>query len=94
VDVQVLLPAALASANGGARRLSIGLPDRATVADLLSAVEAGNPLLGRRIRDETGSVRRYVNVYVDGEDIRHGAGTATPVADGSVVQILPCIAGG
>jgi molybdopterin converting factor small subunit len=58
------------------------------------ALAVEHPLLGRRIRDETGAVRRFVNVYVDGDDVRFGAGLATPVADGATVHVLPSIAGG
>jgi molybdopterin converting factor small subunit len=51
-------------------------------------------MLGRRIRDETGQVRRFVNVYVDGDDVRFNGGLATPVRDGAEVQVLPSVAGG
>ena len=62
--------------------------------DLLDALTAQPPTLGRRIRDETGRVRRFVNVYVDGEDVRWQDGLATAVPDGAVVQVLPSVAGG
>ena len=52
------------------------------------------PAVVRRIRDETGALRRFVNVYVDGEDVRHLDGTATPLRDGCLVQVLPSVAGG
>ena len=42
----------------------------------------------------TGAVRRFVNVYVDGDDVRYSGGLDTPVADGAVVQVLPSVAGG
>ena len=93
MTVQVLLPGVLASLAGGAKHLDVE-PQGETLADLLDALAAEHPLLGRRIRDETGQVRRFVNVYVDGDDVRFGAGLATPVADGAVVQVLPSIAGG
>jgi sulfur-carrier protein len=52
------------------------------------------PRLARRIRDESGAVRRYVNIYVDGEDCRRMGGLDTPVATGSEIQVLPSVAGG
>lgn len=52
------------------------------------------PRLERRIRDERGALRRYVNVYVDGEDCRSAAGLDTPVPQGAQVQVLPSVAGG
>ena len=51
-------------------------------------------MLARRIRDETGEVRRFVNVYVDGDDVRFEGGLAAEVRDGAEVQVLPSVAGG
>ena len=93
MTVQVLLPGALADLADGARHLDVE-PGGGTLADLLDAVAAVHPRLARRIRDETGAVRRFVNVYVDGEDVRFEGGLATSVADGAVVQVLPSVAGG
>ncbi len=50
--------------------------------------------LRERLCDEDGSLRRFVNVYVAGEDIRFGEALQTPVPDGAEVQILPAVAGG
>jgi sulfur-carrier protein len=47
-----------------------------------------------RMRDETGALRRHVNVFVDGEDVRRGAGLDTPVDGGAVVHVLPAVSGG
>ncbi len=93
MTVEVLLPGVLADLAGGSKHLNVDV-DGATVADLLDGLAAEHPLLARRIRDETGQVRRFVNVYVDGEDVRYQQGVATPVADGTVVQVLPSVAGG
>ncbi len=93
MSVQVVLPGVLASLAGGAKHLELQ-PEGATLADLLDALAAEHPMLARRIRDETGQVRRFVNVYVDGDDVRYQQGLATPVADGTVVQVLPSVAGG
>ncbi|TKJ25270.1 ubiquitin-like small modifier protein 1 [Blastococcus sp. CCUG 61487] len=93
MTVQVLLPGALAGLAGGARHLELQ-PDGGTLADVLDALAAEHPVLCRRIRDETGTVRRFVNVYVDGEDVRYAGGLRTPVTDGAEVQVLPSVAGG
>ncbi|RBY86805.1 MoaD/ThiS family protein [Blastococcus sp. TF02A-26] len=91
MTAEVVLPGVLADLAGGAKHLSV---DGGTVAEVLDRVAAEHPLLGRRIRDETGAVRRFVNVYVDGDDVRFGRGLDTPVSDGAVVQVLPSVAGG
>lgn len=91
--VRVVLPGVLADLAGGAKHLDVD-PAGSTLADLLDALTAQHTTLGRRIRDETGRVRRFVNVYVDGEDVRWQDGLATTVPDGAVVQVLPSVAGG
>jgi molybdopterin synthase sulfur carrier subunit len=93
VTVQVLLPGVLAALAGGAKHLDLQ-PAGGTLGDLLDALAAEHPLLGRRIRDETGQVRRFVNVYVDGDDVRFGGGLSAKVRDGAEVQVLPSVAGG
>jgi molybdopterin synthase sulfur carrier subunit len=93
VNVQVVLPGALSDLAGGTRHLDVH-PSGARLADLLDALAAQHPTLGRRIRDETGRVRRFVNVYVNGEDVRWQGGLDTTVRDGAVVQVLPSVAGG
>jgi molybdopterin synthase sulfur carrier subunit len=93
VSVQVLLPGVLADLAGGAKHLDVDVSG-GTVADLLDVLATEHPLLGRRNRDETGKVRRFVNVYVDGDDVRFQGGLATPVRDGAEVQVLPSVAGG
>jgi molybdopterin synthase sulfur carrier subunit len=93
MSVQVLLPGVLAALAGGAKHLDVE-PGGGTLADLLDALAAEHPLLSRRIRDETGQVRRFVNIYVDGEDVRFEGGLATKVCDGAEVHVLPSVAGG
>jgi molybdopterin converting factor small subunit len=87
------LPAVLADLAGGRRALTVA-PAPPTVAALLDALATDQPLVVRRIRDETGALRRFVNLYVDGEDVRHLDGLATPLADGATVHVLPSVAGG
>jgi molybdopterin synthase sulfur carrier subunit len=92
--VTVLVPGALRSETGGQGRLSIPVAAGGTLRQVLDAVAASHPRLARRIRDEQGVLRRYVNVYVDGEDCRRLADQDTPVAAGAEIQVLPSIAGG
>ena len=93
MGVEVVLPGVLADLAGGAKHLQVE-PVGGTLADLLDTLAAVHPTLARRIRDESGAVRRFVNVYVDGDDVRFSAGAQTPVHDGAVVQVLPSVAGG
>ncbi len=65
-----------------------------TVQDLLANLEKSYPGLKDRICDESGQIRRFVNVFVNGEDIRFKDGPNTSVQDGAEVSIIPAIAGG
>jgi molybdopterin synthase sulfur carrier subunit len=68
--------------------------DGATVQDLLNSLEKNYPGLKDRICDESGQIRRFVNVFVNGEDIRFKDGPKTAVSEGAEVSIIPAIAGG
>ena len=90
--VTVVLPGMLRADADGESKLSVSAG--ATLADVLAEIGARWPRLARRIMDEQGELRRYVNVYIDGEDCRDASGLATPVPDGAEIQVLPSVAGG
>ncbi|WP_346124885.1 MoaD/ThiS family protein [Micromonospora coerulea] len=85
-------PGPLRGEAGGAGRLTVAATG--TLRAVLDELGGTWPRLARRIRDERGELRRYVNVYVDGEDCRHVGGLETPVGDGAEVQVIPSVAGG
>ena len=89
--VKVKIPTQLRTAAGGESELQV---DGGTVGEVLDALFERHGELRDRLSDGDGGLRRFVNVYVDGEDIRFGDGLQTPVADGQEVQILPAVAGG
>lgn len=66
----------------------------ATVGEILRDLDARYPGLGERICDERGQVRRFVNIFLNDEDIRFLAEQQTPVKDGDELSIVPAIAGG
>ena len=66
----------------------------ATVGELIANLEAAHPGLRERICDDTGAVRRFVNIFVAAEDIRFLQNLDTPVKDADEVSIVPAIAGG
>lgn len=92
--VTVLLPGALASLAGGGRRVQVEVSSGAVLADVLDQLGSEHPLLERRIRDETGSLRRYVNVYLDGQDVRDLDAVATSVTPDAELQVVASVAGG
>jgi sulfur-carrier protein len=89
--VLVKIPTQLRAAAGGETETLI---DGATVHEVLEGLFERHDELRERLYDDTGSLRRFVNVYVAGEDIRFLDGLATPVADGAELTILPAVAGG
>jgi molybdopterin synthase sulfur carrier subunit len=66
----------------------------ATVEDIITSLETNYPGFKERVCDESGQIRRFINVFVNGEDIRFKEGAKTQVKDGSEVSIIPAIAGG
>ena len=89
--VTVKLPAQLRPVAGGAAEVPCA---GSSVGEVLDGLYAQHPELRERIAESGGELRRFVNVYKAGEDIRFLDGLATPVADGEELTILPAVAGG
>ncbi|MBS2963729.1 MoaD/ThiS family protein [Actinocrinis puniceicyclus] len=97
MDVTLHVPGALAGYAGGRRevRVALGAGELATtVSGVLDRVAAELPALERRIRDENAAIRRHVNVYVDGADIRTLSGAQTTVPAGGVIDVIAAVSGG
>ncbi|TWP52562.1 MoaD/ThiS family protein [Lentzea tibetensis] len=94
MKVSVLVPGVLRSAVGGASRLDVDVADPATLGAVLDSLAERYPALDRKLRDERATLRRYVNIYVDGEECRRLDGPATAVTPGAEIQIIPSVAGG
>lgn len=90
MSVVVKIPAQLRSATGGEGEIEV---EGSTVGEALDAVFDAHEGLKDRITEQ-GDLRRFVNVYVGGEDIRFKQGLDTSLADGIEVTILPAVAGG
>ena len=88
--VEVRIPTILRTFTGGAKAVT-GTGD--TLAAVIDDVDSRHPGLKDRIVDAS-SLRRFVNVYVNDEDVRFSGGLSAPVADGDVVVVLPAVAGG
>jgi molybdopterin converting factor small subunit len=88
----VLVPGVLRAEAGGQARLAVSAVG--SLGAVLDEVAGRWPRLERRIRDESGALRRYVNVYVDGVDCRGSDGLRAPVGADSEIQVIPSVAGG
>jgi MoaD family protein len=91
VSVEVKIPTMLRQHTGGEARLS---GEGETLRDLLGDLDSRHPGLLKRIVTEDGSLHRFVNVYLNDEDVRYLGSLETEVKDGDVVSILPAVAGG
>ena len=89
--VTVKIPPQLRTATGGE---SAPTADGGTVGEALGALYDRHGALRDRVADDGGQLRRFVNVFLDGEDIRFLDGLDTKVADGAELTILPAVAGG
>jgi molybdopterin converting factor small subunit len=87
----VRIPTQLRNLSGNAAEVEV---DGATVADVLKGLDAQHPGFGERLFDESGALRRFVNVFVSDEDIRFLQGLDTPLEATTVVSIVPAVAGG
>lgn len=88
--VEVSIPTILRSYTGGAKGVEAS---GSTLKAVIDDLEANHPGIAERLVDEAG-LRRFVNVYLNDEDVRFLAGLDTEVADGDSVTILPAVAGG
>ncbi len=91
MSVTVRIPTPLRQLTGGASEVTVPGGDVQTV---IKAVDSEHPGIAARVLDETGALRRFVNVYVGDDDVRFLSGLATLVTDGTTVSIIPAVAGG
>ncbi len=87
----VRIPTQLRSLTGGQGTVEA---EGSTVGEVLKAVDAAHPGLAERLFDESGGLRRFVNVFVGDEDVRFLEGLDTPVTEGATVSVVPAVAGG
>ncbi len=93
ITLLFVVPGHLREFAGGRRDIRVQ-GSAATLADALSLLCTECPGIRDRIMTERGIVRPHINIFVDGENIRHASGLATPVSDGSEIMILPAVSGG
>jgi molybdopterin synthase sulfur carrier subunit len=89
--VKVRIPTPLLSLTGGKKEVTA---EGATLKELVEDLERRYPGLKERLCDEDGNLRRFINFFVNDEDIRFLQGEETPLKEGDVVSIVPAIAGG
>ena len=89
--VTVRIPTTLRPLSGGASTVEV---DAGSLSDVIKALDAAHPGFADRLLDDEGNLRRFVNVFVDDDDVRYLDGLGTNVPDGQTVSIIPAVAGG
>lgn len=91
MSVKVRIPTPLRGLTG---EQDVVAGEEGTLAICIDGLETSFPGIKERICDETGELRRFVNVYVNGEDVRFMEGLDSPLKAGDEVSIVPAVAGG
>ncbi|MCX7759852.1 MAG: MoaD/ThiS family protein [Hydrogenothermaceae bacterium] len=89
--ITVRIPTALRRITQGQGEVTV---EASTIGELIDALEREFPGIKERLVDENGEIRKFVNFFVNDEDIRFLQGRDTPIKDGDTVAIIPAIAGG
>jgi molybdopterin synthase sulfur carrier subunit len=89
--VTVRIPTTLRPLSGGTKLVDV---PSGTLSEVIAGLEAAHPGFADRLLDEQGGLRKFVNVFVDDDDVRYLQGLDTTVADGLTVSIIPAVAGG
>jgi molybdopterin synthase sulfur carrier subunit len=89
--VTVRIPTTLRPMAGGNSQVQV---EGATLAEVIDALETAHPGFKDRLLDESGAMRKFVNIFVADDDVRYLEGLATAVPAGETVSIIPAVAGG
>jgi molybdopterin synthase sulfur carrier subunit len=91
MSVTIRVPPVFRTMTSGSAQVDV---EGATISEVLSALESQHPGFSDKLFDDSGSLVRYVNVFVDDDDVRFMDGLETPVPDGATVSIMQAVAGG
>jgi molybdopterin synthase sulfur carrier subunit len=91
MSLRVVIPTPLRKHTAGAEVVEV---DAGTIKEVIERLETKHPGIRNSICDATGELRRFINIYVDGEDVRFLDNLSTPAKDGSEIAIVPAISGG
>ncbi len=91
MTVRVRIPTPLRQATDGVAELAL---EAATVGSVIEDLETRYPGIRGRLRDDSGALRRFVNIYVNGEEVRFHDGLQTSLRSGDELSIVPAVAGG
>lgn len=91
MSASVRIPTILRTYTGGKSEVPA---EGSTLSEILESLEKNHTGISARVLDDTGKLRRFVNIYVNDDDVRFSEGLQTSVPDGANVSIIPAVAGG
>jgi molybdopterin synthase sulfur carrier subunit len=91
MSVHVRIPTILRAFTGGAAEVTV---EPGTLSEVIAGLDAAYPGIAGRILDDSGKLRRFINVYVGDTDVRLAEGLRTEVPAGTAVSVIPAVAGG
>ena len=91
MSVMVRIPTPLRRLTKGEDKVSV---DGASLGEIVNALEAKYPGIKDRLCDDAGALRNFVNIYINGEDVRFLDGLITVISDGDEISVVPAVAGG
>ncbi len=91
MSVSVRIPTTLRPMSGGNKIVEV---EPGSLSDVIAGLESQHPGFADRLLDDDGSLRKFVNIFVDDDDVRYLDGLETAVDDGITVSIIPAVAGG
>ena len=94
MEIKIIIPSPLRNLSNGERSVNIELDENSTIIDSINKLNDIYSGISAKIIDENNSLHNFVNIFMDGEDVRYMQGVDTKLIQGSEISIVPAVAGG
>ena len=94
MEIKIIIPSPLRNLSNGERSVNIELEENSTILDSINKLNDIYSGISAKIIDENNSLHNFVNIFMDGEDVRYMQGVDTKLIPGSEISIVPAVAGG
>ena len=94
MEIKIIIPSPLRNLSNGERSVNIELDENSTILDSINKLNDIYSGISAKIIDENNSLHNFVNIFMDGEDVRYMQGIDTKLTPGSEISIVPAVAGG
>ena len=94
MEIKIIIPSPLRNLSNGERSVNIELDENSTILDSINKLDDTYSGISAKIIDENNSLHNFVNIFMDGEDVRYMQGVDTKLIPGSEISIVPAVAGG